>query len=208
MILLFTNSEKRYSLYKRKDIVLVELYQNGFILQKQHKDAYRGVEGDNWYLDYLEIGIDFYDYYDNKFISPEIDDRYIEVCTDLDFLERYIKTSEFLDIPYRLLFCETDKKLPILSQDISFSKKFLGYDYAYPSATDYYSCVYEDIITRRIPQFWDIKLNENGLFSTIGELLEFAAHRDKLIDESKEYIYELGDYAIYRLFEATLTSGE
>lgn len=86
------------------------LYENGYIFQRVTSSFYRGVDGDNWYLNY---------------------------CSDNSYFE----------------------------------------------------------------EFRQLTLNENGLFATYEEAEAFLKQREELEKATTEYIYEKGDYVIYKLTE-------
>ena len=106
-------------------------------------------------------------------------------------------------IPIRLLLCYTNKKFPILNEEIIKGKKiFLGYDYA-DSGGSYYSSILNDVISKRIPEFKNISLNENGLFDSYDGIMGYLKARKMLIDK-KKYDFDDGDFIIYRIEEVIL----
>ena len=79
----------------------------------------------------------------------------------------------------------------------------MGFDVAY-SGGSYYSCVLNDIVSGRIPEFQSVRLNENGLLSSYEEAELFLRQREELEKATTEYIFEKGDYVIYRLTEVAV----
>ena len=83
------------------------------------------------------------------------------------------------------------------------ARSVLGYDVAY-SGGSYYSCVLNDVVSGRIPEFQNVRLNENGLFSSYEEAEAFLKQREEQEKATTEYIFEKGDYVIYRLTEVAV----
>lgn len=134
---------------------------------------------------------------DGSWENPE----YVECCVDEEYMSLYIEESEKLGIDYRILLCLTNRNAPILSAaESDISGKFLEYDYAY-SGGSYYSCILNDIFSERIEEFKGIKLNEYGLFSSFEQAEKFGKYRENLKSLSSEYIFEEGDFVIYKLVE-------
>ena len=79
--------------------------------------------------------------------------------------------------------------------------KFIGYDYAY-SGGSFYSAVNNDVISKRIPNFINFRLNQHGLFETYDEINHFVKLRELLKDDI--YTFEEGNFIIYKLFEVLL----
>lgn len=149
---------------------------NGIIIQRKSNITYKGVEGDNWYLNnkYPEI---FEKVFEDSIEKSWYDSEYVDVCNDEKFLREYIKLSKKNGIDYRLLLCETDRKYPNMQDFKGCVKKFLGYDYAY-SGGSYYSAVFNDIFLGVSSRFKDFKLNSNGLFQEYEEILSFIIERN------------------------------
>ena len=89
---------------------MLNLYENGYIFQWATSSIYRGVDGDNWFLNY---------------------------CSDNSYFE----------------------------------------------------------------EFRQLTLNENSLFSSYEEAEAFLMQREELEKAATEYIFEKGDYVIYKLTE-------
>ncbi len=177
---------------------------NGFIMQKRNETFYQGVEGDNWYLNY-----DYSDemdlFYEENIAKSWENTNYIDVCNDMNYIHQYINISKDKDIEYRILLCMTDRILPTMTLGTEMDLFFLGYDYAYAGGS-YYSAILNDIISRRIPVFANIQLNNYGLFETYTEVINFVNTRQKIKGvecSMKEYI-EDGDFVIYKLFEVKM----
>ena len=58
------------------------------------------------------------------------DSDYVDVCTDINFVEKYIELSRLNHIKFRVLLCETEKEKPNI-QNMVWNTRFIGYDYAY-----------------------------------------------------------------------------
>lgn len=171
---------------------------NGIIFQKVDNRKYKGVDGYNWYLNdiYQDIlGKYFDENIDKSWYSPD----YVDVCSEEAFINNYIELSKRENINFRMILCETEKKYPKLEARIC-NAKFIGYDYAY-SGGSYYSAVLNDICLRKIGEFAKIKLNVFGLFDDLKNTNEFIKVRNQLITERKDYLFEKGDFIIYKLYE-------
>lgn len=174
---------------------------NGLIMQKRTEGLYQGIEGDNWYLNfttYKELDI----FYEGNIEKAWEDDDYVDVCNDMKYIQEYIDISLQENVNYRILVCITEKKFPQMMLEIGKDIVFLGYDYAY-SGGSYYSAILNDIISKRIPQFSDIKLNNNGLFESYEEVVNFIDFRDSIKRNEcpqTEYL-EDGEFVIYKLYE-------
>jgi hypothetical protein len=179
----------------------MKLNVNGVVIQKKHNSIYKGIDGDNWYFnDCEELSERFEKYYYDDIEMSYIDDRYFDCCVNMDYIKQYINESKKRNIEYRLLLCETIKELPLFHLSDEFKIKFLGYDYAY-SGSDYYSCIVNDIISNRIKEFKDIKLNENGLFDSEEAVLDFVNFRDIVKQRYPITMFELGNFTVYKLSE-------
>ena len=172
---------------------------NGFIFQKEHGGAYRGVDGDNWYLnDCPDAG--FREFYDLHIDRAWAGAPFVDCCDSLDYLRRYVDKSLSLGIQFRLLLCKTAREQPqLLGVDLTGAKR-LGLDYAY-SGGDYYSCIKNDILSNRISELAAMPLNGNGLFESEEGLAGFIRLRRELEKASPRDIFEGGDFIAYELFE-------
>ena len=176
---------------------------NGYIIQKKENSYYKGIEGDNWYLNYCSNDEFFEDYYTEEIDKAWENIDYLDCCTNIAYIKRYIEESKKMCIPIRLLLCYTNKKFPVLNEEIIKGEKiFLGYDYA-DSGGSYYSSILNDVISKRIPEFKNISLNENGLFDSYDGIMEYLKVRKMLIDK-KKYDFDDGDFIIYRIEEIIL----
>ncbi|MBO6119569.1 MAG: hypothetical protein J6P02_03820 [Lachnospiraceae bacterium] len=164
--------------------------------------GYKGIEGDNWYLnsDYSEIFDDFFDYIDEESFY---NDDFTGVLYDDKMIQKYIDISKKESIEYRILLCETKRNKP-QALNLKWKRKiFLGYDYAYPGP-DYYSAVFEDICIedRKINLgFTNFKLNNNKLFETYDLVNRFAIEREKVLKSDNGQYLEKGKFIIYKLYE-------
>lgn len=174
---------------------------NGIIFQRVENREYKGVEGDNWYLNDIFPDI-FEDFYSENIEKSWYDSDYVDVCNDYSFIKKYMELSRSENIKFRMLLCETDRVKPQLA-NINWSTQFIGYDYAYLGGS-YYSAVYNDVYSKRIPQFINFKLNCNGLFENIDKLTEFIRLREYMINQVDNMVLEQGDFIIYKLYEVIL----
>lgn len=171
---------------------------NGIIFQRLDNKNYKGVEGDNWYLNDIFSDI-LEDFYCKNIEKSWYDSDYVDVCNDYSFIKNYMELSKSKNIKFRMLLCETDRVKPQLT-NINWNIKFIGYDYAY-SGGSYYSAVYNDVSSKRIPQFMNFKLNCNGLFENIDRITEFIKLRKQMINQDDNIVLEQGDFIIYKLYE-------
>jgi hypothetical protein len=159
------------------------------------------VDGDNWYLNYCSDNPYFEEYYDKNIDKAWINSDYVDCCIDEEYIKKYIQESLKIGIEFRVLLCSTCKNSPQIEKiGIENQSHTLGFDYAY-SGGSYYSCVLNDIISKRIKEFGQIKLNENGLFNTYKEAEEFSLFRNHLKSIYKDYNFEEGDFVIYKIIE-------
>lgn len=174
---------------------------NGIIIQRNQIGRYKGVEGDNWYLNdkYPEL---FEEYFCENIEKSWYDSDYVDVCTDIHFVEKYIELSGLNHIKFRVLLCETEKEKPNI-QNMVWNTRFIGYDYAYLGGS-YYSAVLNDICSGRIEQFNDYILNSNGLFDDIINLKDFISQREHYKRQYGNQLIEEGDFVIYKLHEIVL----
>ena len=89
-----------------------------------------------------------------------------------------------------LLYRNTEREL---------KTEFLGYDYAYENG-DNYSAVYNEI-PFVFPEF---ELNQNGLFQTKEEIIEYISRREEYEKTHKPYTLEVGDFTIFEVYEVIL----
>lgn len=181
-----------------------KLYKNGYIFQRATSSTYQGVDGNNWFLNYCSDNTYFAKFHeatiDNGIGNPES----VECCVDVGYIQKCAKEAKNLGIPFRVLLCATNRQQPVLdTTDFCFVEKELGYDVAY-SGGSYYSCVLNDVVSGRIPEFQCIRLNDNGLFSSYEEAEAFLKQREELEKATTEYIFEKGDYVIYKLMEVVV----
>ena len=174
---------------------------NGIIFQRNQIRRYKGVEGDNWYLNdkYPEL---FEEYFCENIEKSWYDSDYVDVCTDIHFAEKYIEISRLNNINFRVLLCETEKEKPKI-QNMVWNTRYIGYDYAYLGGT-YYSAVLNDICSGRIEQFKDYILNSNGLFDDITNLKDFISQREYYKRQYGNQLIEEGNFVIYKLYEIVL----
>jgi hypothetical protein len=186
---------------------MTDYFCNGIVIQQQHGNRYRGIDGENWYLNYLSTDNYFREFYD-RFIARAWEGcTRVDCCNDLEYITRYISCSHAKEIDCRLLLCETVREDPKMELSDYAKARFIGFDYAY-SGGDYYSCVKNDICLRRIPEFSEIKLNEYGLFDSETAVQAFIELRAEIRASYSASMFELGDFIIYRLSELELTSIE
>jgi len=123
----------------------------------------------------------------------------VAACTDLDYIYRYIEVSKELGIKYRVLLVKTEIPMPTVEIDKELEMEFLGYDYAYENG-DNYSTVYNEILF----VFPEFELNQNGLFQTKEEIIEYISRREEYEKTHKPYTLEVGDFTIFEVYEVIL----
>jgi len=185
---------------------------NGYLVKQINRDTmknYLGVENGNWPLEPDADNIDETDRDELiRYVNENIDiswgiESHVDVCTDFDFVVRYANACIASGVEVEILYCKTSYATPVCDEPIEYDLqkkyKFLGYDIAY-SGGSYYSCVFSDVFTGRIPVFSEIQLNEYGLIENEDELQKFIMLRDAMTDELKESI-EQGEFVIYKLWK-------
>lgn len=180
-----------------------KLFENGYIFQKASSSIYRGVDGDNWYLNYCSENPYFQQFYDDEISKNWTRPDFVDCCIEEDYIQQCIKETQKLAIDYRVLLCATCKKEPILEKTIEAKGDVLGYDCAY-SGGSYYSCILNDIISRRIEEFHSVQLNRNGLFETYEEAESFLKFREKVMKYKGDALFEGGEFLIYKITELAL----
>lgn len=191
-------------LISQEESQVSRLNYNGYIIQRKKFLKYRGVDGDNWYLNYCSDNPFFEEFYNKNIDKAWNDLDYIDCCVDESYIKEYIKESKKMGIEFRILLCATCKKYPkIRKEDFGPMTQVLGYDFAY-SGGSYYSCILNDIISDRIKEFRKIILNKNGLFDTYEEAEKFRKIRNEMINFNRGYTFEQGDFIIYKIVEVTI----
>lgn len=179
----------------------MQFYQNGIVVQRiNHENMYKGIEGDNWYLNYLGNSKEFDLYYDNEIEKAWINSEYVDCCSEMSYIEKYVLESKKKNIEFRILLCETTKSKPQIVINKPFKIYFIGYDYAYAGGS-YYSCVNNDIVSDRIPELKEIRLNKNGLFNEVDEIQKFIKQRELLKKKYPRGTFETGEFIIYKISE-------
>lgn len=185
----------------------MNLHCNGFVIQKVKDGLYQGIEGDNWFLNYEDkIDKEMVDYFDEYIDLAWSDDERVDVCNDFNYIRKYMDVSIDRSINFRIIMCYTPRERPEMI-DNEISGVFMGYDYAY-SGGSYYSAVFNDVVSRRIPSFFKFKLNSYGLFESQNEIFEFVDERNRIVENSTEYNFEDGDFIIYKLYELKMLNNE
>jgi len=182
-----------------------KLYNNGYIIQKKSRfDSYKGIEGDNWYLNYCSDNSYFEEFYEKNIDKSWNDVQYVDCCVNIEYMKDYIEESIKKGIDFNIFLCSTYKEKPLLG-DAKLGKlgNVLGYDYAYTGGS-YYSCILNDIVSERIRDFEKFKLNKNGLFNTYEEAEEFSIFREKIKSIGSENDLEEGDFVIYKITEVII----
>lgn len=178
----------------------MELHKNGYIFQRDEKRIYKGVDGDNWCLNYCSHN-SYYEEYFNKNIDKVWENTdYVDCCIDEEYICCCIEESLRQKIAFRVLLCLTCRKEPRVLNKLKWNTHFLGFDYAY-SGGSYYSAVLNDIISERIDEFKNFRLNSNGLFDTYEEVEQFALFRESIKKIHPDYFFEDGDFIIYEIME-------
>lgn len=85
-------------------IIMNKLLQyNGYIVQRKNKSEYKGIEGDNWYLNYCSNN-DFFEEFYNQIIDKAWNNTdYIDCCTNEFYIKKYINESIKMGIDFRIL---------------------------------------------------------------------------------------------------------
>ena len=178
-----------------------DLYENGYIFQRSTSSFYRGVDGDNWYLNYRSDNPYFEEFYNKHIDNGLANPKFVACCTDAEYMRCCVEESKNMGISFRILLCSTNRQAPVLGETrLGQAGRVLGFDVAY-SGGSYYSCVLNDVVSGRIVEFRQLTLNENGLFATYEEAEAFLNQREELEKATTDYIYEKGDYVIYKLTE-------
>lgn len=183
----------------RKELKLMNV--NGIIMQKKSRAYYQGIEGDNWYLNY-EYSKELDKFFEENIEMAWRNSDYVDACNNMEYIQKYIDISKKNNVNYRILLCMTEKNQPKMKLPEEDNIIFLGYDYAYTGGS-YYSAVLNDIISKRIPQFSKMKLNENGLFKTYEDIIDFISLRESIKKTSymQDNLFEKGDFTVYKLYE-------
>ncbi len=184
------------------------MYVNGYIIQKYVDNGYKGVDGsgfsdnsgENWYLnDVDEYREQFEPYYNKEICKEDLifePHTYVGVCTDFEYIKKYISVSNELGIKYRVIVVMTEIPSPTVELSPDVKLRFLGYDYAY-EFPDNYSAVYNEI-----PFVFDeFELNENGLFETREKIDEYLLKREEYVKTHPPYTLETGDFTVFKLYE-------
>lgn len=181
-----------------------DLQYNGYIIQRKPISNYCGIDGDNWYLNYCSDKSYFENYFDENIEKAWANLNFVDCCVDNEYMRYCIEESLKLGIEFRVLLCSTSKKAPRLEKiELGQVGNILGYDYAY-SGGSYYSCILNDIISGRIKEFSKFHLNENGLFDSYEEVEKFILCREKMKDKNSDYVFEDGDFIIYKITEINI----
>jgi hypothetical protein len=190
----------------------IVLNSNGLLVRAIDKihEEYLGVEGDCWNIDESTEGVDqqegkFLNNYCSENISHSWpDDNVVDVSCDINFVNRYVNAIIKANIKFIVLFCKTNKTIPNFLSNIENQTNdnfiFIGFDYAY-SGGSFYSCVFNDLYSRRISELLDIELNEYGLINSEEELSNFIRRRNELIIRDEAGMFETGEFIVYKLWK-------
>ena len=123
-------------------------------------------------------------------------------CTDLNFLNQYISICNKINLPIEVLSCVVCEEEGIDEKEFNVEQYFfLGYDYVLKESC--YSPLVQEI--ECIKEFYNIKLNDNGLLETYSEVLQFVHARKKAKERNNGIGFEFGedfvDYHIVALFK-------
>lgn len=181
-------------------------YSNGFLIREYYDTVilpYKGVNGYSWPLLYTDVkNVDNNEVDSlNKYYKDYIDKSWQKEYCDLDYVKKYVNKCKELKIKIDVIFCMTTIKRPLFKNPDEYlgENNFLGYDYAYPGGS-FYSCIYYELVNKEIKEFYDIKLNENGLLKTEEELKDYIIRRKELSDKNDPRL-ELGDFIEYKLWD-------
>lgn len=178
----------------------IEWIFNGLVVQEINNDpnggfqqqyGYQGLgRYDSWTLRYETDHISkmLTSKMENKWFSHynETDDGieyFLEVVPCFDFLKKYLKKCNEKKIPTRILYVESERNTPIADFKVPI-RKFLGYDYG--SSQAFYSLLYEEVLDGDIDaelRIFKSRLNENGMFNSPNDLLEYVQIRNDLIHD-------------------------
>ena len=193
----------------------IVLYKNGIVIKQKSnfKNEYLGIEGNNWFIDLECEKIEehereyFYKYYCENIEMAWSNENCVDCCSDINYMYKYQKICKENNIDYITLFCESEKNNPRWEDknyhEIEDKLIFLGFDYAYAGGS-FYSCILNDVMSKRIVQFSHIKLNEYGLLSTEEEMIEFILLREELKNKLGKYTFEEGEFIVYKLWKVCL----
>lgn len=185
---------------------MIKYNSSGFLVKAVDRNAYKtycGVEGNTWCMRLkTEIGnfSELNSYYYNKIERNWRNIDFVDLCTNIGYIKRYIMACKEANFDTQLLYCMTTKRYPEnnIQPITNYNSLFLGYDYAYAGGT-FYSCVFSDVYMNRIEEFSNIQLNDNGLISSEKDMLRFIKVREGL-QENKDLRIERGDFTIYKLW--------
>lgn len=144
-----------------------------------------------------------YNYYCENIERSWADDNYVDCCEDINYINKYVEVCKKANIDFIIIFCETQDKFPIWksnnNENIEDKLEFLGYDYAYAGGS-FYSCIFNDVVSKRISELSSIQLNQYGLIRTEEEMGNFIKLRGKLKLTMPPYTFEEGNFIIYKLW--------
>lgn len=170
-------------------------------------ECYLGVEGDCWNIDEDTEGLNkqeidnIRDYVYRNIESSWYDEQAIDGCNSIKFLNKYLDACINAQINFLVLYCKTNRTMPSYRQvDTTDNFRFLGYDYAYPGGS-FYSCVFNDLYSRRIYELHNIELNEYGLISSEEMLIQFVERRNELVKYDQNSLFEQGHFVTYELWQ-------
>ena len=147
-----------------------KLYKNGFIIaeMKQSENCIYNA----WPLEGIE------DDSTAQSLTEEADEKWftkydmLEIIPDLEYIKKYKKCCDKLNIDTKVLLIETPYQFPIINENIEI-EEILGYDCI---GTVGYSYLHQESNER------NILLNKNGLIDKYEDVLKFIEHRKKDIE--------------------------
>lgn len=147
-----------------------KLYKNGFIIaeMKQSENCIYNA----WPLEGIE------DDSTAQSLTEEADEKWftkydmLEIIPDLEYIKKYKKCCDKLNIDTKVLLIETPYQFPIINENIEI-EEILGYDCI---GTVGYSYLHQEFNER------NIILNKNGLIDKYEDVLKFIEHRKKDIE--------------------------
>ena len=86
---------------------MTNLQDNGYIIQKKPVSDYCGVDGENWYLNYLSDKTYFEEFYDENIDKAWADSNYVDCCSDVEYIRFYIEESKRLGIECKVLLFDS-----------------------------------------------------------------------------------------------------
>lgn len=179
---------------------------NGFVITRKARGHYNGIDNDAWPLEYEDIDDERINQIHNKLLlNNEAYDNSVALLTEINELLYYRKKCLALQLPIRILYCETEKSMPRYNRELvdRFAVKncFIGYDFA-DSIPDYHSCIKNELLYHPFvfSNKMDNQLNKDGLFKDFSSISKFIEERAVLKNGENCFYFERGNFIIYKLY--------